>query len=180
MSELWEQFETYIKGITDGSKTPGSGRLGIKGDIQTKTLLIECKQRSFISPNRWAGADIDWLNTVVHHAKAAKKIPILAYQRTFPQDPSEIYIYCRIEDFETIVGHDDTLNRLGYSPQGWACIWSNELRSYCQKNEKEDKPKTAFRGNNFANRKQSLPGGGFKRSPRLDRGRPGRESHKGS
>ncbi len=43
----WEELEDHIVKVTGGHKTAASGRLKEKGDIRTKTLLIEAKMRSF-------------------------------------------------------------------------------------------------------------------------------------
>ena len=68
--------EERIARVLDGTRVPGSGGLGERGDVRTPLVLVSCKRVD----QRQATIDLGWLEEIYEDAEAEGLTPALALE----------------------------------------------------------------------------------------------------
>lgn len=136
---LWEKLEDDTIVLTGGEPTKASGRLRDKGDVQTKTLLIECKHRSHKGPNYAAQISQDWCDTTQQHADDVEKIPILVCGLTWTKEKVIDFrlTLCLKRDVDNFLVRVDTRPFVSI-PEDWITITEESVLTYCEEERRHE------------------------------------------
>lgn len=76
------QLELDLRKALAGQLTPGSGNKSQKGDVRSKLFCAEAKFRWNYDLDRgyYVDLNLEWLETIWHHALKALRVPILAIE----------------------------------------------------------------------------------------------------
>lgn len=72
--KTFQKHEDHLAKTVEGKKTPASGALNKKGDVQTSTTIYEAKS----TDSRSLSLKLDWLEKVTDEALRLGKKPILS------------------------------------------------------------------------------------------------------
>lgn len=132
-TSLWEMLEDDTVSLTGGEPTKASGRLRDKGDVQTATLLIECKHRSHKGPRYAAQISQDWCDTTEQHADDAEKTPLLVCGLTWTKEAVIDFrlTLCMKRDIDSFQERKDIAPFLSI-PEKWVAITEDSVAHYCE------------------------------------------------
>ena len=125
--ELWEQLEKHACLAIQGTLTPASGRLRVKGDVRSDLLYVECKHRSNKS-GRVQSISKEWLRTCEINTKKLSLIPVIAYQEDLDGTPGPVLWFCRRLDAEVF----ETVSLTVSLDSSWCQISEESVRNYAR------------------------------------------------